>query len=206
LFLEIDNIKRAGVEIRCNQTLGRDFTLDELFDKQGFHSAVLAIGAWRSRQLGIAGEDKSGVINGLDFLREIALESCQRAFGGISVANIPDLRGKRVGVVGGGDVAIDAARVALRLGAHEVHVMYRRTGDDMPATHLPEEIEGALHEGIRFHTLVNPVEILGNGAVTGVRLMRQRLAEFDDTARRKPVAMESASSSRLSARRRIYRG
>ena len=193
LFLEIDNIKRAGVEIRCNQTLGRDFTVDELFDKQGFHSAVLAIGAWRSRQLGIAGEDKSGVINGLDFLREIALESCQRAFGGISVANIPDLRGKRVGVVGGGDVAIDAARVALRLGAHEVHVMYRRTGDDMPATHLPEEIEGALHEGIRFHTLVNPVEILGNGAVTGVRLMRQRLAEFDDTARRKPVAMESES-------------
>jgi len=193
LFLEIDNIKRAGVEIRCNQTLGRDFTVDELFDKQGFHSAVLAIGAWRSRQLGIAGEDKSGVINGLDFLREIALESCQRAFGGISVANIPDLRGKRVGVVGGGDVAIDAARVALRLGAHEVHVMYRRTGDDMPATHLPEEIEGALHEGIRFHTLVNPVEILGNGAVTGVRLMRQRLAEFDFTARRKPVAMESES-------------
>ena len=193
LFLEIDNIKRAGVEIRCGQTLGKDFTLDELFDKQGFHSVVLAIGAWRSRQLGVAGEDKTGVINGLDFLREIALDSCRRALGGVSAANIPDLRGKRVGVVGGGDVAIDAARVALRLGAREVHVMYRRTGDDMPATHLPEEIEGALHEGIRFQTLVNPVEILGNGAVTGVRLMRQRLAEFDDTARRKPVAMESES-------------
>jgi NADH-quinone oxidoreductase subunit F len=193
LFLEIDNIKRAGVGIRCNQTLGKDFTLDELFDKQGYNSVVLAIGAWRSRQLGVAGEDKHGVINGLDFLREIALESCQRALGGAFAANIPDLRGKRVGVVGGGDVAIDAARVALRLGAREVHVMYRRTGDDMPATHLPEEIEGALHEGIRFQTLVNPVEILGNGAVTGVRLMRQRLAEFDDTARRKPVAMESES-------------
>ncbi|HVM60024.1 MAG TPA: FAD-dependent oxidoreductase [Verrucomicrobiae bacterium] len=193
LFLEIDNIKRAGVDIRCGQTLGKDFTLDELFDKHGFHSVVLAIGAWRSRQLGVAGEDKSGVINGLDFLREIAVDSCHRALGRPSSARIPDLRGKRVGVVGGGDVAIDAARVALRLGAREVHVMYRRTGDDMPATHLPEEIEGALHEGVRFQTLVNPVEILGDGAVTGVRLMRQRLAEFDDTARRKPVAMESES-------------
>ncbi len=107
--------------------------------------------------------------------------------------NIPDLRGKRVGVVGGGDVAIDAARVALRLGAKEVHVMYRRTGDDMPATHLPEEIEGALHEGVRFHTLVNPAEILGDKHVTGVRLVRQRLGDFDDTARRKPVAMEGES-------------
>ncbi|HTS17611.1 MAG TPA: FAD-dependent oxidoreductase [Verrucomicrobiae bacterium] len=193
LFLEIDNIKRAGVEIRCGQTLGKEFTLDELFDRQGFHSVVLAIGAWRSRQLGVAGEEKSGVINGLDFLREIALESCHRALGRASTARVPDLRGKRVGVVGGGDVAIDAARVALRLGAREVHVMYRRTGDDMPATHLPEEIEGALHEGVRFQTLVNPVEVLGDGAVTGVRLMRQRLAEFDDTARRKPVAMESES-------------
>src|ERR1019366_6703761 len=88
---------------------------------------------------------------------------------------------------------IDAARVALRLGAKEVHIMYRRTGDDMPATHLPEEIEGALHEGIRFHTLVNPAEILGDDHVTGVRLVRQRLGDFDDTARRKPVAMEGES-------------
>ena len=67
-----------------------------------------------------------------------------------------------MGIVGGGDVAIDAARTALRLGAGEVHVMYRRSGDDMPATHLPEEIEAALHEGIRFHTLVNPIEVLGD--------------------------------------------
>ena len=193
LFLEIENIKRAGVEIRCNQALGKDFTLDELLDKQGFNSVVLAIGAHRSRQLGVPGEDKIGVINGLDFLREVALESCERALGSKTTAKIPDLRGKRVGVVGGGDVAIDAARVALRLGAKEVHVMYRRTGDDMPATHLPEEIEGALHEGVRFHTLVNPAEILGNGSVTGVRLVRQRLADFDDTARRKPVAMEGES-------------
>jgi NADH-quinone oxidoreductase subunit F len=193
LFIEIENIKRAGVEIRCNRALGRDFTIDDLLGKQGFQSVVLAIGAHTSRQLGVPGEDKTGLINGLDFLREVALESCQRALGGRFTANVPDLHGKRVGVVGGGDVAIDAARVALRLGAREVHVMYRRTGDDMPATHLPEEIEGALHEGVRFHTLVNPAAVLGGARVTGVRLVRQRLADFDDTARRKPVAMESES-------------
>ena len=193
LFLEIENIKRAGVEIRCNQSLGKDFTLDELLDKRGFHSVVIAIGAHTSRQMGVAGEEKQGVINGLDFLCEVALDSCQRALGQKSKAKIPDFKGKRVGVVGGGDVAIDAARVALRLGAKEVHVMYRRTGDDMPATHLPEEIEGALHEGVRFHTLVNPVEILGDKRVAGVRLVRQRLGDFDDSARRKPVAMEGES-------------
>ena len=193
LFLEIDSIKRGGVEIRCNQALGKDFTLNDLLDTHGFNSVVLAIGAHTSRQMGIPGEDKAGVINGIDFLREVARESCERAFSNKPTADIPDMRGKRVGIVGGGDVAIDAARVALRLGAKEVHVMYRRTGDDMPATHLPEEIEGALHEGVRFHTLVNPVEVLGNGSVTGVRLVRQRLADFDDTARRKPVAMEAES-------------
>ena len=210
LFLEIENIRRAGVEIRCNQSLGKDFTLDELLDRRGFHSVVIAIGAHTSRPMGIAGEEKTGVINGLDFLREVALESCFRSAAGMLPAlskpsqnpkhkarclatKIPDLRGKRVGVVGGGDVAIDAARVALRLGAKEVHVMYRRTGDDMPATHLPEEIEGALHEGVRFHTLVNPAEILGDNHVTGVRLMRQRLGDFDDSARRKPVPMEGES-------------
>ena len=200
LFLEIENIQRAGVEIRCHQALGKDFALDELLDRLGFQAVVLAIGAHRSRPLGVPGDEKAGVINGLDFLREVALQSCHRSLAGsgspgadIPAARLPDLTGKRVGVVGGGDVAIDAARVALRLGAREVHVMYRRTGDDMPATHLPEEIEGALHEGVRFQTLVNPAEILGDKHVTGVRLVRQRLAEFDDTARRKPVAMESES-------------
>ena len=102
---------------------------------------------------------------------------------------LPDVRGKRVAVVGGGDVAIDVARSSLRMGAREVHVIYRRAGDDMPAAHLPEEIEAARHEGIRFHTLVNPVEVLGNGSVAGVRLQQQRLADFDDTARRRPVPL-----------------
>jgi NADH-quinone oxidoreductase subunit F len=187
LFAEIENVRRAGVEIRCNQALGRDFTMEELFDRMGFKSVILAIGAHKGRSMGIPGEGKIGVIQGIDFLREVCMESCMRHLGQQVKGKIPDFKDKRVGVVGGGDVAIDVSRVALRLGAREVHVMYRRAGDDMPATHLPEEIEGALHEGVRIHTLVNPVAILGDEHVTGVKLQRQRLVDFDNTARRKPA-------------------
>ncbi len=191
LFFEIDNVRRAGVDIQCNKALGKDFTLDQLTGEMGYDAVVLAIGAHVSRQMGIAGEDKAGVLYGIDFLREVSYEPCMRVMGGDQKGNVPDLHGKAVGVVGGGDVAIDTARTALRLGAREVHVMYRRTGDDMPATHLPEEIEGALHEGVHIHTLVNPIEVLGDGKVAGVRLQRQRLADFDNSARRRPVAMEA---------------
>jgi NADH-quinone oxidoreductase subunit F len=191
LLSDIGAILKSGVELRCNQLLGRDFALNELFDRMGFNAVVLAIGAHKSRALGISGEDKAGVINGIDFLREVAAEAWRRHDGSARPQSLPDLRGKHIGVVGGGDVAIDAARTALRLGAREVHVIYRRTGDDMPAAHLPEEIEGALHEGVRLHTMVSPIEILGSGQVEGVRLQRQRLAEFDNTARRKPVSVEN---------------
>ncbi len=187
LFGEIDNIRRAGVDIQCNQALGRDFSIDELFDRMGFKSVVMAIGAHKGRQMGIPGEGKIGVIQGIDFLREVCMESCMEHAGEKVKGKLPDLKDKRVGVVGGGDVAIDVARVALRMGAREVHVMYRRTGDDMPATHLPEEIEAALHEGVRIHTLVNPVAIIGDEHVKGVTLQRQRLVEFDNSARRKPA-------------------
>ncbi len=187
LFAEIDNVRRAGVEILCDKALGRDFSMEELFDRMGFKAVILAIGAHKGRSMGIPGEGKIGVIQGIDFLREVCMESCIRHLGQKVTGKVPDLAGKRVGVVGGGDVAIDVSRVALRLGAREVHVMYRRAGDDMPATHLPEEIEGALHEGVRIHTLVNPVAILGDEHVTGVKLQRQRLVDFDNTARRKPA-------------------
>ena len=191
LLMDIEKILQAGVELRSNQMLGRDFSLNDLLDRMGFNAVVLAIGAHKSRSLGIPGQEKNGVLNGIDFLRDVSADFWQRFDGSAKPQSLPDLKGKRVGVVGGGDVAIDAARTALRLGAREVHVMYRRTGDDMPATHLPEEIEGALHEGVRLHTMVNPVEVLGTDCVTGVRLQRQRLAEFDDSARRKPVPVES---------------
>jgi NADH-quinone oxidoreductase subunit F len=193
LLAEIEHIRRAGVEIRCNEALGRDFGLDDLLGARRYSAVILAIGAHHSRRLGIVGDDQEGVVDGVEFLSRVAGESTLRAAGLVPDVPLPDVRGKRVAVVGGGDVAIDVARSALRMGAREIHVIYRRAGDDMPAAHLPEEIEAARHEGIRFHTLVNPVEVLGDGAVTGVRLQQQRLADFDDSARRRPVALGAES-------------
>ena len=172
LFAEIDNIRRAGVEIRCGVELGTDFTIKSL-QADGFRAIVLALGAHRSRSLGILGEDRVGVYHGVQMLRDIAL------------GQLPDLASKRVVVVGGGDTAMDAARSAWRLGAKEVRVVYRREKKDMPAA--KEEVEAAMEEGIQFHFLVTPVVVLGNEKVTGVRLQRQRLGEFDSSGRRRPV-------------------
>ena len=143
-----------------------------------FDAVVLALGSHKSRKLQIPGEDKTGVYHGVTFLREIAL------------GHAPDVAGKRIGIVGGGDVAIDVARSAWRLGAAEVHVIYRRTEEDMPAH--KEEIHAAHAEGVQFHFLVNPVSVLGDGQVTGVCLRPQRLAEFDEGGRRRPKAIEGA--------------
>jgi NADH-quinone oxidoreductase subunit F len=181
------------VEILCNKALGKDFTLEQLTGEMGFKAVVLAIGAHRTRPLSIPGAEKNGVIDGIEFLYRVAAESSMKALGMAPPNNVPAVLGKRVAVIGGGDVAIDVARVSLRLGAREVHVLYRRAGDDMPAVHLPEEIEAARDEGVRFHTLVNPVEVLGDANVTGLKLQQQRLADFDDSARRKPVAIGSES-------------
>jgi formate dehydrogenase beta subunit len=128
--------------------------------------------------MGIPGEDRAGVVNGIDLLREVAL------------GRPPDIIGKRVAVIGGGNVAVDAARTAWRLGAAEVHIVYRRTRPDMPA--YPEEIEAAEHEGIVFHFLTAPVRMLGPAKVTALEIQQQKLTEFDASGRRRPVAIESA--------------
>jgi NADH-quinone oxidoreductase subunit F len=172
LFAEIDHIRRAGVEIRCNMELGTDFTIKSL-RADGYQAIVLALGAHRSRSLGIHGENKQGVYHGVQMLRDIAL------------GQLPDLSGKRVVVVGGGDTAMDAARSAWRLGAEEVDIVYRRTENEMPA--IREEVEGAKEEGIRIHFLVTPVGVLGDEKVAGVRLQRQSLGDFDKSGRRRPV-------------------
>jgi len=172
LFAEINHIRRAGVEVRCNEELGADFTIKSL-KADGYQAIVLALGAHRSRDLGVKGEDKDGVYHAVHILRDIA------------DGNLPDLAGKRVVVVGGGDTAMDSARSAWRLGAKEVHVVYRRRRQEMPAT--DEEVEGAMEEGVTFHFLVNPVLVLGDQYVTGVRLQRQRLGDYDSSGRRRPV-------------------
>jgi len=184
LHVEIENIKRAGVEIRLNTALGKDFSIDDLLappaslpklggTRGGYKAVILAIGAHKSRELRIEGEEMEGVYHGTQFLRDIAL------------GKAPDLRGKRVAVVGGGDVAIDAVRSAWRLGASEVHLVYRRSRPDMPAR--ADEVEAAEKEGIQFHFLTNPSRVISNGKVTGVELLRQELGAFDTSGRRRPV-------------------
>jgi NADH-quinone oxidoreductase subunit F len=175
---EIDHIRRAGVEIVCNRALGRDFRLEDLFEREGFKAVIIAIGAHRSLHLGIPGEETAGVINGTDFLREAAL--------GRPAA----VKGQRVAIVGGGNVAVDAARTAWRLGAAEVHIVYRRTRQEMPA--YPEEIEAAHEEGITFHFLNAPVRVLGSDRVTALEIQQQKLSEFDASGRRRPIPVKGA--------------
>lgn len=175
---EIDHIRQAGVQILCNRALGRDFRMDDLFDREGFKAVIMAIGAHCGLRLGIPGEETAGVINGTDFLREVAL------------GRPPSVKDRRVAVIGGGNVAVDAARTAWRLGAAEVHIVYRRTRLDMPA--YPEEIEAAHEEGITFHFLTAPVRVLGADRITGLEVQPQKLSEFDASGRRRPVPGKEA--------------
>ncbi len=172
LDIEIDNVRRAGVEIKLNSKLGRDFTVADLLDRDGYSAVILAIGAQISRLMRVPGEDKQGVLGGTEFLQAVAL------------GKAPDLKGKRVVVVGGGNTAIDAARTAMRLGAAEVNLVYRRTREEMPAQKL--EVHEAEEEGLKLHFLVNPTRVVGNGQVTGLELIMQELGEFDESARRRP--------------------
>jgi len=177
LKAEIRSIERLGVKIITNTRVGQDITLEEL-RRQGYEAFFVAIGAHKSQKLGIPGEEIRGVVHGTDFLRQVAL--------GDNVS----VKGKRVAVVGAGNVAIDAARTALRLGARDVTIIYRRRREEMPA--LPEEIEEAEREGVKFITLANPVRVLGDGAVTGLECLRQRLGEFDRSGRRRPEPIEGS--------------
>jgi heterodisulfide reductase subunit A-like polyferredoxin len=169
---EIGAITRLGVEIKLNTALGRDVTIDGLF-KEGYKAIYLAIGAHKSLKLGIAGEDSEGVIPGVDFLRRV------------NQGELTTLDG-RVVIVGGGDVAIDAARSALRLGAEKVTIIYRRTQAEMPARE--EEVEAALAESIEIHYLTAPTKILSHeDRVTGTECLRMELGEPDASGRRRPV-------------------
>ena len=170
---EIRAITRLGVEIQYNTALGRDITIDKLHGK-GFKAVFLAIGAHGSLKLNIPDEDAEGVVHGVDFLRRVNL----RQFG--------DMKGKRVVIVGGGDVAIDAARCALRSGAGKVSIFYRRTRKEMPARE--NEIEDALAEGIEIKYLTAPTKVLTkDGKVSGIQCIRMELGEPDASGRRRPV-------------------
>jgi NADH-quinone oxidoreductase subunit F len=171
---EIDVIRSLGVEFRANTALGRDFTVEGLRE-QGYQAVFLAIGAWQDQKLGIPGEDKEGVMQSLDFLRRVNT-GWDPGFGGRSIA-----------IIGGGNAAVDVARSALRLGAKEVNIVYRRRKDDMPA--IRQEVVDAEREGVRIMPLVAPLAVVGNGRVEGLRCQRMALGDFDASGRRRPVVL-----------------
>ena len=172
LNAEIDILREMGVEFRCGVEVGRDVTIGQLRE-QGYKGFYVAIGAQKSARLGVAGEELTGVYGGVDFLRAVNLGE-QPAIG------------KRCAVIGGGNVAMDVCRSAVRLGADETYVLYRRSEAELPAD--PEEVREAMEEGVQFRFLTAPVEILGaDGKVTGIRVERMALGEPDEKGRRKPV-------------------
>jgi NADPH-dependent glutamate synthase beta subunit-like oxidoreductase/dihydroorotate dehydrogenase len=172
---ELGSLRALGVTIQTGKSLGQDFSLDSLRD-DGYQAIFLGIGALQPASLGVPGEEAQGVYSAVEFL------------GGYHRGKTPEF-GNRVGIIGGGFTAVDAARTAVRLGAEEVYILYRRTRDEMPAT--PEEVREAEEEGVRVMYLVSPKEVLSaNGRVTGLRMVNHVLGELDASARRRPVEVE----------------
>ena len=172
LNAEIDILKEMGVEFRCGVEVGKDVTIQQLRG-EGYKGFYLAIGAQKSAKLHVPGEELEGVLGGVDFLREVNL------------GNKPGI-GRRCAVIGGGNVAMDVCRSAVRLGAEETYVFYRRSEAEMPAD--PEEVREAMEEGVKFRFLSAPVEIIGtDGRVSAIKIEKMELGEPDERGRRKPV-------------------
>ncbi len=178
---EIENVKSLGVKIETNVVIGKAGTIDELMEEEGFEAVFIGSGAGLPRFMGIPGEQANGVFSANEFLtRNNLMKAFKEEY------DTPIMKGKKVAVVGGGNVAMDAARTALRLGA-EVHIVYRRSESELPAR--VEEVHHAKEEGIIFDLLTNPTEILvdENGWVKGMTCIRMELGEPDESGRRRPV-------------------
>lgn len=187
---EVETLKKYGVDIETNVVIGKTITIDELFE-DGYEAVFVGSGAGLPRFMGIPGESLKGVYSANEFLTRSNL---MKAFKEDS--QTPVLRGRNVAVVGGGNVAMDAARTALRLGADNVYIVYRRSMDELPAR--KEEVEHAQEEGVKFEILRNPVEIIGynnpddkrdlkNGSVAGMKVIKCELGAPDEKGRRRPV-------------------
>ena len=192
---EVDNLIAMGVDIETNVVIGKTLTVDELFE-DGYEAVFIGSGAGLPSFMNIPGESLKGVYSANEFLTRSNLMKAYR-----DNPVTPISKGGKVAVVGGGNVAMDAARTALRLGAEKVYIIYRRSMDELPARH--EEVEHAIEEGIEFRLLNNPVEILGyhnpddrrdpkNGCVTGIKCIRMELGEPDERGRRRPVPVEGS--------------
>ncbi len=192
---EVDNLIAMGVDIQTNMVIGKTLTVDELFE-DGYEAVFIASGAGLPNFMNIPGESYKGVYSANEFLTRSNL---MKAY--LDEPVTPIMKGGRVAVVGGGNVAMDAARTALRLGAEKVYIVYRRSMEELPARR--EEVEHAMEEGIEFMLLNNPVEILGynnsedkrdpkNGFVTGMKCVQMKLGEPDERGRRKPIPVEGS--------------
>ncbi len=192
---EVDHLVAMGVEIKTNMVIGKTLTVDELFEA-GYEAVFIGSGAGLPNFMGIAGESYKGVYSANEFLTRSNLMKAYR-----ENPETPIMKGGKVAVVGGGNVAMDAARTALRLGAEKVYIIYRRSMEELPARR--EEVEHAIEEGVDFRLLNNPVEILGyhnpddprdprNGFVTGIRCIKMELGEPDERGRRRPVPVEGS--------------
>ncbi len=185
---EIEGLQAMGVEIATNMVVGKTISIEELMHEEGFEAVFIGTGAGLPRFMNIPGENLKGVYSANEFLTRVNL---MKAY--LPGSDTPVQKSKKVAVVGGGNVAMDAARSALRLGAEEVYIVYRRSMDELPAR--KEEVEHAEEEGVRFLLLTNPTEILGdeNGFVRGMRCVEMELGEPDASGRRRP--QEKADSA-----------
>ncbi|HWI51394.1 MAG TPA: NADPH-dependent glutamate synthase [Symbiobacteriaceae bacterium] len=185
---DVKRLEELGVEFRYNVLVGRTVTVDDLMDKMGYDAVFLGTGAGLPKFMGIPGENYSGVYSSNEFLTRINLLRAYR----FPEYDTPLKVGKRVAVIGAGNTAMDSVRTALRVGAEESFIVYRRTEHEMTARH--EEYEHALEEGVVFNFLTNPVEIIGNedGWVTGLKCVKMELGEPDESGRRKPVTVKGS--------------
>jgi glutamate synthase (NADPH/NADH) small chain len=185
---EVDYVRSLGVEIRMDSVIGKTYTLDELLNDQGYEAIFLGTGAGLPMFMHIPGENYNGVYSANEFLTRVNLMKAYL----FPEWDTPAKVGRKVAVVGAGNVAMDASRCALRLGAEEVHIVYRRSAEEVPAR--AEEVHHAAEEGIIFDFLTNPVEIYGDekGWVRGMRCIRMKLGEPDASGRRRPLPIEGS--------------
>jgi glutamate synthase (NADPH/NADH) small chain len=180
---EVENLRKLGVKFECNTLVGRLFTIEQMIEEMGFHAVFIGTGAGYPQLMGIPGDSLNGVLSANELLTRCNLMRARD----YPNYDTPIPLGQRVAVIGSGNTAMDALRVSLRLGAEKVYCVYRRTKKESPAR--AEEIHHAEQEGIEFHWLTNPVEILddGKGNVRGMRCIRMELGEPDSSGRRRPV-------------------
>ena len=181
---EVETLKKIGVKIETNIVIGKTLTVDELFE-MGFEAVFIGSGAGLPRFMGIEGEQLNGVYSANEFLTRSNL---MKAY--LDDSKTPIMKAKNVAVVGGGNVAMDAARTALRLGAENVYIVYRRSMEELPAR--AEEVEHAMEEGIQFKLLCNPTKILGEGSVEAMECLKMELGEPDESGRRRPQVVEGS--------------